>query len=95
MIINAIIYSFDPKDAEKAEGILRELRDLSRKEPGVIAFDVARGNQNSAVFALWEVYKDQAAFNSHFGSEHFKRLGLNGIRPLAKQRTGETCEPLA
>jgi quinol monooxygenase YgiN len=94
VIINAVIYTFAPEDADKAAAILRELRELSRKEPGVVGFDVARSNHNPAVFALWEEYQDQAALDSHFASDHFKRLGINGVRLLAKQRTGETCRPL-
>ncbi len=94
MIINAVIYTFAPEDADKAAAILRELRDLSRKETGVVAFEVARSNHSPAVFALWEEYQDQAALDAHFASDHFKRLGINGVRLLAKQRTGETCRLL-
>jgi quinol monooxygenase YgiN len=94
VIINAVIYTFAPEDADKAAAILRELRDLSRKETGVVAFEVARSNHSPAVFALWEEYQDQAALDAHFASDHFKRLGINGVRLLAKQRTGETCRLL-
>jgi len=61
MLIQSIHFSFAPEDADKAEAILRELRDASRKEEGVTAFEVGRSQERPNVFALWEVYRDRAA----------------------------------
>lgn len=94
MLIQSIVYTFAPEDADKAETMLRELRDLSRKEDGIVTFDVARSKEKPNVFVLWEEYKDQAAIDSHLATEHFKRLGINGIRILAKQRVAEVAIPL-
>jgi quinol monooxygenase YgiN len=41
------------------------------------------------VFALWEQYKDSAALDAHKATEHFKRLVLEGVRPLAQRREAE------
>jgi len=89
MLIQFVRYTFSPEDADKAEAILRELRDASRKEEGVIAFDIAQSQEQSNVFVLWEAYRDRAALEAHTATEHFKRLVLNGVRPLAQQRVGE------
>lgn len=86
MIITSIHYTFNPDDADTAEALLRELRDATVKEPGVIQFEVGRSNDNPNVFALWEVYRDEAGVAAHGATEHFKRLVLNGVRPLAQQR---------
>jgi autoinducer 2-degrading protein len=94
VIIHSIIYTFAPEDGDKAETLLHELRDLSRSEDGVVAFDVGRGKEKPHVFALWEIYRDQAAADAHLATEHFKRLGLNGIRILAKERIAETVVPI-
>jgi quinol monooxygenase YgiN len=94
MLIVSIHYTFAPQDADKVEAIFRELRDASRKEEGVITFDVARSREKPNVFALWEEYRDQAALDAHVASEHFKRLALNGVRPLAQQRSAETVFPI-
>jgi autoinducer 2-degrading protein len=94
MLIQAIRFTFAPEDAEKAEAILRELRDASRREPGVIAFDVARSREHPNVFALWEVYRDEAARDAHVAAEHFSRLVVDGVRPLAQQREAETVFPI-
>jgi quinol monooxygenase YgiN len=94
MLIQSVHYTFPPEHADEAETLLRELRDRSRCEEGVLAFDVARGLERPNVFALWEEYKDERALEAHKTSEHFERLVLNGIRPLAQQRSGETAVPI-
>jgi quinol monooxygenase YgiN len=94
MLIQLVHFTFAPEDADKAESMLRELRDASRKEAGVVAFDVARGQETSNVFALWEQYRDKAALDAHVATEHFKRLVLSGVRPLAQQRHAETFSPI-
>jgi quinol monooxygenase YgiN len=93
-IITSIQFTFASKDADTAESFLRELRDTSVKEPGVIQFQVGRSAEKPNVFALWEVYRDKAAFDAHRASEHFQRLVVNGIRPLVQQRNVETVTPI-
>jgi quinol monooxygenase YgiN len=94
MLIQSIHYTFAPDDADEAETILRELRDASCKEEGVIAFNVARSKEKPNVFALWEEYRDKAALDAHIATEHFKRLAINGVRRLAQQRNAETVFPI-
>ena len=94
MIISSIVFTFAPQDADRAEAILRELRDASLKEAGVVRFEVGRSRDKPNVFALWEVYRDQDAVNAHRGTEHFQRLVVDCIRPLAQQRTVETVTPI-
>ena len=93
-IILSIQYTFAPKDADTAESFFRELCDASVKELGVIQFQVGRSSEKPNVFALWEVYRDKAAVDAHRASEHFQRLVLSGIRPLAQQRNVETVVPI-
>lgn len=94
MLIQTVQFTFAPEDADKSEQMLRELREASRQEEGVISFDVARSKEKPNVFALWEVYKDGAALDSHMATEHFRRLVLNGIRQLSQQRTAEIMFPI-
>ncbi len=95
MLIQSIHFTFAPEDADKAEGFLRELRDESRKEDGVIGFDVGRSEEKPNVFALWEEYRDKAALDSHIATEHFQRLVIRGVRAMAKERNAETVFPLS
>ncbi len=94
MLVQSIHYTFAPNDADNVEAIFRELRDASRKEPGVVSFDVARSREHTNVFALWEVYRDEAALEAHKETEHFQRLAVNGVRRLAQQRVGEIAVPI-
>ena len=95
MLIQSIHFTFAPEEADKAENLLRELRDESRKEDGVISFDIGRSKEKPNVFALWEEYRDKAAFESHIATEHFQRLVIRGVRLMAKQRNAETVFPLS
>ena len=94
MIISAIQFTFAAKDADKAESLLREIRDASVKEPGVVRFEVGRSTDDPNVFVLWEVYRDQAAVEAHKASPHFKQFVLDGIRPLALERTAVSATPI-
>ncbi len=94
MIVSSIHFTFAAQDADKAEAMLRELREASRQEEGVIHFEVARGVEKRNIFALWEVYRDQAAYDSHVATEHFKRLVINGVRPLAQDRNAVAASPI-
>lgn len=94
MLVQSVHFTFAPEDADKAEAIFRELRDASRKEEGVIAFEVARSAEKPNVFALWEEYRDRAALDAHTATEHYRHLVLNGVRPLARERIGEIVFPI-
>ena len=64
MLVQSIHYTFAPEDGDKVEAILRELQDASRKEAGVVQFEVARSQEHPNVFALWEVYRDESRVGS-------------------------------
>ncbi|HEY2475971.1 MAG TPA: putative quinol monooxygenase [Candidatus Cybelea sp.] len=87
-------FAFAPEDAEKAAAMFRELRDASRAEAGVVSFDVGRSRETPTAFRLWEVYRDQAAFDFHKNTEHFARLVVNGVRSLASERAAELLLPI-
>ena len=94
MLIVSIHFTFAPDDADRAEGLLRELQDESRKEDGVISFAIGRSKEKPNVFALWEEYRDKAALESHIATEHFARLVIRGVRVMAKERNAETVFPI-
>jgi autoinducer 2-degrading protein len=87
MLVNAVLYTFPDADADEAERLLRELREASLGEAGVLGYEVCRGADQRGAFVLFETYRDQAALDAHYGTEHFVRLGVNGIRRLATNRT--------
>jgi quinol monooxygenase YgiN len=95
MIIQSITYTFADENVDEVLRIFAELQALSRLEEGMITFDVAQSVDKRNVFVLWEEYRDQAAVDAHFASEHFKRLALGGVRKLAKERLAVTAAPIA
>lgn len=86
MIIQSVHYAFAAEDADNVEAMLRELREASRNEEGVLRFEAARGLEEPNAFTLWEEYRDEKVREAHFATDHFKRLVIEGIRPLAKHR---------
>jgi quinol monooxygenase YgiN len=95
MLVNAVIYAFPEDKADEVEGILRELGAASRREPCCLGFEVVRGGADApGSFALFETWRDQAALDEHYETEHFVRLGVNGIRPLALSRVAVKGTPV-
>ncbi|MEE8436005.1 MAG: putative quinol monooxygenase [bacterium] len=47
---------------------------LSREEPGCLAFDVCQAPNDGAVFVLYEVYLDEAAYQAHRATPHYGRF---------------------
>jgi len=94
MLIQSIHYTVADEDGDRAAELFTELQELSRREPGIIAFDIGRSKERPAVFALWEVYRDEAALAAHVASEHFARLVIGGVRRLVVERNAETVFPL-
>ena len=94
MVIQLIHFTFAAADIETAQTMLRELREASRKEEGVLGFDVARSEEKPNTLVLWEQYGDKAAREAHTATEHFQRLVVNGVRKLAEQRKAELLHPV-
>jgi len=45
----------------------------SRKEPGVVRFDVLRSADNPLLFRLHEIYRDESGFAAHQQTPHYAR----------------------
>ena len=54
-------------------------------EPGCLQFDVLVDPKDPAKLMLYEVYKDEAAFEAHQQAPHFKRYIEQGV-PLLESR---------
>ncbi len=49
---------------ERAAEIMAELAEASRTEPGCEAYEPCRGTEDPRSFAIYERYRDKAAFRS-------------------------------
>jgi len=58
----------------------------SRKEPGVIQFDLLEQSDSPNKFMLYETYSDTAALEAHRDTQHFKRWVEHGVPTLTGDR---------
>ena len=59
--------------------IARELVNKSRQEPGCLSYDLYEDAKDEESMVFIENWKDDAAIQAHFASEHFKA----GVASLA------------
>jgi quinol monooxygenase YgiN len=73
---------------------LRELAPPSRDEPGCRFYQAYRDPAQPRVFHLFEIYDDEAAYQAHGESEHFRRLALGTAIPVLASRERAFFETL-
>jgi len=72
--------------AESIDAFMRKLDENARearKEPGCKEFQVLVDPKDKASIMLYEVYKDEAAFESHQQTPHFKKYVAEAVPLLA------------
>ena len=81
-------------EEDAVEQILRENAAESRREAGCRIFDVARSTEEPRTYVLYEQYDDEAAFQAHRTSEHFKRYVLDDAVNRLEGRSATFYESL-
>jgi quinol monooxygenase YgiN len=66
---------------DRVVGVLEELTAASRAEPGCLGYTPHRSTEDPRDFVIYERYADEAAFETHVDSEHFKGLVLEEAVP--------------
>jgi len=66
----------------------------ARKEPGVELVTVNRSVTDPAKFLFYEVFSDEAAFEAHQQTPHFKQMILEEALPRLAQRERVQYVPL-
>jgi quinol monooxygenase YgiN len=61
-----------PAAQQQSAGLLRQLADASRKEAGVLRFDVLQRTSPASHFATVETWKDQQSLDAHAAAAHKK-----------------------
>jgi quinol monooxygenase YgiN len=69
-----------PAGHEQAAGLLKKLADASRKEGGVVRFDVLQRAAPANQFATFEIWKDQASLDAHAAAS--QKQFLDAAQPL-------------
>ena len=71
---------------EQAAQVMAELAASSLEEPGCEAYVPCREAEDPRSFAIFERYRDRAAWEEHGKTEHFERLGPGRLFPLMASR---------
>lgn len=74
-------------EEERVASILRTLAPLCEAEPACRAFQPHRSVEDPRAFLIYEQYDDEAGFDAHRETEHFKRYVLEEGVPLLEDRS--------
>jgi autoinducer 2-degrading protein len=81
------------QEAAVREALL-ELTEQSRAEPGSLTYQPHEDPTDPRTFVIYEEYVDQAAFQAHADSDHFRRIALERAIPLLESRERLFLAPL-
>ena len=81
-------------EEERVAQKLRVVAEHTRAEPGCLMYVAQRSVDDPRQFFLYEQYEDEAAFDAHRASEHFKRDVLGDAVPLLETRERQLYETL-
>ena len=98
MLVLHVTLQVKPEHAAEFLDVIRYDAEHSEKdEPGCLRFDVSQDQDDPNRFYLYEVYRDEAAFEAHRLSPHFK-VYLERSRPMlaapAERRLGKNVVPV-
>ena len=80
--------------ADEAAGIIARFARQARQEPGLELLMVNRCATDPSHFLFYEVFKDEAAFDAHQQTPHFKALIVEQAIPLLSKRERVQYVPL-
>lgn len=75
-----------PGEEDTIERAMREIVPASRAEPGCLAYIAHRDVSDPRRFMFYEQYVDEAAFQVHLASDHYRRWVAETIAPALEAR---------
>ncbi len=72
--------------ADRIADILSRFLPEAQSEPGAKLFLISRAKENPAQFLFYELFRDEAAFEAHQESAHFKTYIAGEALPLLAKR---------
>jgi quinol monooxygenase YgiN len=92
----AVTWEAKPGEADAVADTLDRMAAAVRAaEPGTLLFRPHRSPDNDHLFFLYELFVDQAAFETHQKTAHFQTLILGGAVPKLARRERVAFTPLA
>jgi autoinducer 2-degrading protein len=83
MFVLQVAIKIKPENVDAFMKKLDENAREARKEPGCKQFEVLVDPNDKARIMLYEVYKDEAAFQTHQATPHFKKYVAEAVPLLA------------
>jgi quinol monooxygenase YgiN len=74
---------------------LREMAELTRKEPGNINYIIHELTEEAESFIIYENWRDQAALDFHMDQEYLKKFLADGDTLLAEEIKGTFCKVIS
>ena len=71
---------------ERVRASLEKLIEPSRAEPGCRRYQPLRSIDDPRRFVIYEEYDDEAAYEAHSSSKHFRRYAVEEGIPLLESR---------
>lgn len=94
MYVVTVVFQVKPEAVEDFRAaILRHAKNSLEKEEGCRRFDVCVDDSRPNTIFLYEVYKDEAAFDLHRASDHLKNFGEISA-PMVASREIQTWQML-
>ena len=62
------------KEQDAYNAYIKMARAVSANEPGCLMYAVTRGQMNAQEIYIYEIYRNQEAFDAHRGTEHLREL---------------------
>lgn len=75
-----------PDEVEALVGIIQRALPLFEREPGVKVVRIHQSMKEPTRFFFYEIFADQAAYEAHLETEHFKKMILGEAVPKLVRR---------
>jgi quinol monooxygenase YgiN len=85
MFVLAVKISIKPENVDAFMKKLDENAKAARTEPGCRQFDVLVDPKDRTRIMLYEIYNDEAAFEAHQQTPHFKKYLAEAVPMLASR----------
>jgi len=89
--INVVLKVINPTGIDAVRESLREAGQLSRKEPGCIAFEVCQAQGDSQIFILCERWESKTDWEKHKQAKAFLTIYQPRVLPNV-ERTPYFCD---
>jgi (4S)-4-hydroxy-5-phosphonooxypentane-2,3-dione isomerase len=94
MVVLAVTWMAKTGKETEVADIFSKLTAESRKEPGCAMYQVHRHRTEPRRFFIYEQYKDDAALESHRGTQHFLQHAKKELPKMADRVDGQLYDPL-